>query len=145
MDNRTAGEIKWPSDNCPYCEGDLTQTEPRAYDKALAEDGSGELKWADFCPHCHHGIIVGDRFKVTPRKVSAKMEDVGKKVPANAPAGRKVAEAPALSPENTYEPGQETAKTERNLVEGQYFCTKCGSNHKENSKVGKRHIKNREA
>lgn len=133
--------LKWPVDKCEKCGHDFTQREPRAYDKALSEDGSGALKWADFCPQCGKGYIVGDRVPFSQRSVSAKVITSQAEIIASAPDRRK---AKAGLTDDLYDPDKPKGP-QRTLKPSEFWCTKCALVHRESSKQGANHLKYKEA
>lgn len=157
--------LKWPVTKCD-CGYDLREAEVRASEKS--NDASGKLTWTCFCPGCGRGYNVGARGLPTPTaEVVAEMEaaPVMSYVEEKAVKGKASGIPPdkrgaALAkkeeenpdPENLLGAGAETPPEEKSEPgaitppgKGEYFCTKCASNHKETSKIGKRHTKNREA
>ena len=164
-------EQKWPVDICESCGFNLREKTPKAAEKA--NDAKGILKWTDFCPKCGVGMFVGDRFLTAPTAeelasrdaapalafTEAKpTEDKSEAKPTPEPSGVPPDKRGAALAEENPDPegliNQETqpqaeAKPEPGAIKppgkGEFFCTKCASNHKETSKIGKRHTKNREA
>jgi len=160
--------LKWPVDKCD-CGHNLREAEVRASEKS--NDASGTLTWTCFCPECGRGYNVGGRELPTPTaevlaemeaapvlsyvedlKAEAKTESEPSGIPPDkrGAALARTEENPdpeglldqevATQPEETPEPGGVKAPRK-----GQYFCTRCASNHNETSAIGKRHTKNREA
>ena len=164
-------ELKWPVDICESCGFNLREKTPKAAEKA--NDVKGILKWTDFCPKCGVGMFVGDRFLTAPTAEELASRDAApalsfvedikpeeakpKGKPSGVPPDERGA-ALAKTEEENPDPedliNQETkpqaeARPEPGAIKppgkGEYFCTKCASNHKETSKIGQRHTKNREA
>lgn len=136
--------LAWPVDKCPACNFDLREATPKATEKG--KDTNGKLIWTDFCPKCGHGLVVGNReLPPPPAEELARMEAapiIGSetKPEVNPDPEGQLSKEPASKPEEKPEPGAISAPGP-----DQYFCTKCAANHNESSKIGKRHIKNREA
>lgn len=130
-------DLKWPVDKCEKCGKDLTEIEPRARDRALSEDGSGKLMWADFCP-CGKGYLVGDRVPFPQRSVSAKVITSQAEILATAPGDRKA------EPDKLYDPDKPQGP-QRTLKPSEFWCTKCARVHRESSKQGTKHLKYKEA
>lgn len=162
------GELKWPVVECESCGFNLREATPKAAEKS--NDASGRLKWTDFCPKCGHGMFVGDRVLPMPneeelarREAAPVLAYVKEEVKAEGPPSgvppdeRGAALAIATDPENPDPEGQLSQEPKTNPEEkpepgaikppgeGQYFCTKCTTNHNETSKLGKRHGKFKEA
>lgn len=151
-------KLAWPVDKCPACNYDLREKTPKATEKGL--DTNGKLIWTDFCPQCGHGLVVGNReLPPPPAEELARMEaapiiggetkpevnpdpegQLNKEKPSDDPPLHFEGEQVGITTEEKPEPGAITAPGP-----GHYFCTKCAANHNESSKIGKRHIKNREA
>jgi len=160
-------ELKWPVTKCD-CGFDLREAEVKASEKS--NDTSGNLTWTSFCPGCGRGYNVGARVKPKPpAEALAEMEAApiissGEEKEVEKDKGKasgippdKRGEALAKEKENPDPEGLLGAEAEAPHEEtpepgaikppgkGEFFCTKCASNHKEASKVGKRHSKFREA
>jgi len=137
-------KLAWPVDKCPTCNFDLREATPKATERG--KDINGKLIWTDFCPQCGHGLVVGNRvLPPPPAEELARME-------AAAILGGK--SQPEVNPDPEGQLSKEPRPPTKEKPEtgaipapgpGQYFCTKCAANHNESSKIGKRHIKNREA
>lgn len=118
-------ELKWPVDKCEHCGSDLTAVAPKARDKTgFSDDGLKTRMWTDYCPKCGMGYQVGN--VQVPKKEEVHEEKVATE---NVAAEVAVSESGAI----------------RQPQQGQYFCTKCASNHNETSGIGKRHLKYKEA
>lgn len=155
--------LEWPVTICEACGFNLRETTPKANEKS--NDANGRLNWTDFCPRCGRGYAVGDRvLPVPPAEVLSEIEakpvlayerdkelegKEGEKASGVPPDKRGEALAVETDPEGLL---NQELKTEEKLEpgtikppgEGQYFCTKCTSNHNETSKLGKRHSKFKE-
>lgn len=166
-------ELKWPVTKCESCGFDLREASPKASEKS--NDANGKLKWTGFCPKCGRGYFVGDRELPKPtaeeiattatqpviNKTALKLDESidpehqvtpGQPSKVNAsgvPPDKRGAElAEKLDPEGLLQTpeAEVTPKTEGPApMEGQYWCTQCAKIHNETSKVGKRHLKYREA
>ncbi len=162
-------ELKWPVVECEACGYNLREVTPKAAERSNV---NGRPNWTDFCPSCGHGYVVAERVLPTPTAevlaergaapvlAYAEAKDLAKEVPEPSgvppdkrgaalakteeknpdPEGLLSKEPEVATPKDKPEPGAIKAPGE-----GEYFCTKCASNHKETSKIGKRHTKNREA
>ena len=145
--NDESGRLKW-TDFCPKCGvgmfvGERVLPSPTA--EVLAErEGQAVLTkpsikaLEDADPE--HQVTAG---KATAGEVSGVPPDERGKALAEEnpdPEGQINQEAAVTPPEEKPEPG-----AVRPPGKGEFFCTKCASNHKEASKIGKRHTKNREA
>ncbi len=164
-------ELKWPFVECEACGYNLREATPKAKEKAN-DPSNGKPIWTDFCPGCGHGYIVGDRVLPTPpaevlaeREAAPAMSFVeeikpeakGKLEPSGVPPDKRGAALAKteevtdpeglLSKEPVTEEPEDKPEAEaiRPPGQGEYFCTKCATNHRETSKVGARHTKNREA
>lgn len=143
-------ELKWPVIKCEDCDYDLREATVKATEKGL--DPSGRLVWTDFCPKCGHGYQVGLRTepaKPLPEDESIPIiqyiKDEDLKPTPQPPEGSDVdPEGQLIEPSEPVAESQPEPEAIRPPGEGEYFCTKCASNHKETSKVGKRHLKYRE-
>ncbi len=155
-------ELKWPVDICESCGYNLREATPKAAEKS--NDANGKLKWTDFCPTCGVGMFVGARVLPKPPEdvesspiLSYGNDEKLETKPEGEPSGvqpdkRGAALAKATDPETQGASEPETVAEGTTGPGGvrppgkdEYFCTKCASNHKETSKIGKRHSKNREA
>lgn len=164
-------ELKWPVDVCESCGYNLREAAPKAAEKT--NDANGRLKWTDFCPKCGRGMFVGDRvLPKPPEDVDADVKSIlsyekdkgleakpeGK--PSGVPPDKRGADLAAKEenpdPEGLLgkklEVATPEAKAEPGAIrppgKGEYFCTKCVSNHKDTDKpksIGLRHKKYREA
>lgn len=132
--------LKWPVENCVNCGKDLTEVIPHPREKSLSEDGSGGLKWSDFCPVCGRAEIVGDRVIPVPRTVSTKVITSQAEILASAPGARK---AEAESTNEFYNPDKPQGP-QRTLKPSEFWCTKCAVIHRESSKQGSKHLKYKE-
>lgn len=115
-------ELKWPVDNCS-CGFDLTAVAPRAKDKAFSEDGLRRPMWADFCPKCGRGHVVGER--VIP-------------VPKEPGQGKPILKSPEKE-------GAKTVPDPDAIPETMYWCTKCAKRHVKTSAIGVKHQEFQEA
>lgn len=113
-------ELKWPVDKCENCGHDFTDSVPKGKDKTgFSDDGLKTRMYTDYCPKCGKGYQVGI---VEPKPEEPKSIQLPKEA--------KVENEPdAIRP-----PGK-----------GEYFCTHCAINHRETSKLGKKHLKYKEA
>ncbi len=162
-------ELKWPVVECEACGYNLRERTPRAAERSNV---NGKPNWTDFCPGCGHGYVVGERLLPAPTAevlaergaapvlAYAEAKDLAKEVPepSGVPPDKRGAALAKTEEENPDPEGLLTQETQPPATEeisepgaikppgeGQFFCTKCASNHKETSKIGKRHTKNREA
>jgi len=145
-------ELKWPVTKCESCDYDFREVEPKASEKS--NDANGKLKWSDFCPKCGHGYFVADRVEAKPtaeaqavsdaRPVLSYVEDATVKpsTPQENPDPEGLLTQTAVAVETNPNPEPEAI---RPPGKGEYFCTQCSYNHRETTKVGKKHLKYREA
>ncbi len=165
-------ELKWPVTKCenPECGFDFREAKPGQLEKG--NDINGRLIWNAHCPKCGRGYQVGDRvLPKPPEEVAAEMEaapvltyekdkelevktegkasgilpdqrgaDLANKEEENPDPEGLLSQESVVPPEEKPEPG-----AIKPPGKGQFFCTQCASNHNETSKVGKRHLKYREA
>ena len=161
-------ELKWPVVECEACGYNLRERTPKAAERSNV---NGRPNWTDFCPECGHGMVVAERVLPAPTAevlaergaapvlAYAEAEGLAKEVPkpSGVPPDVRGAALAKTEEENPDPEGLLTQETQpqaevrpepgaiRAPGEGEFFCTKCASNHKETSKIGKRHTKNREA
>lgn len=162
-------ELKWPVTKCenPECGFDFREAKPGQLEKG--NDINGRLIWNAHCPKCGRGYEVGDRVlpaptaevlaerDAAPALAYAEAKDLAKEVPqpSGVPPDKRGA---ALAEENPDPEGLINKETDTTVAEetqetgavrppgkGEYFCTKCVSCHREDSKKGKSHTKYREA
>jgi len=119
-------ELKWPVDNCE-CGFDLTGTTPKAKDKAFSEDGQKRPMWADFCPKCGRGHVVGERAVPLPQEPGQGKPILKFPSPDQEPEEAKTAPDPDAIPDTMY------------------WCTKCAKRHEKTSGIGVKHQENQEA
>ena len=154
--NDEAKRLKW-TDFCPRCGkgmfvGDRLEPLPPAEvlaereTQAILKVKAIESGLADLDPE--HQVSPGEPFS---GEASGILPDQrGKQLAEETDPERQLSdESPASSPPEHFEGPQTGGPPEPGAIigpsEGQYFCTKCASNHNEKSGIGKRHSKNREA
>lgn len=145
--NDANGRLKW-TDFCPKCGhgmfvGDRVLPTPTAEvlaereAQAILKAKSGE---ADESIDPEHLVTPGKAEVGKPSGVPPDQRGAALAEENPDPEGLLGKEPEVTQPEETQEPG-----AIKPPGKGQYFCTHCASNHSENSKIGKRHNKYREA
>lgn len=146
--NDASGRLTW-NDFCPKCGygypvGDRTL--PRPNEEELARRANAPVidnkplkGLEEFDPE--HQVTSGAAITAIGEASGIPPDERGASLAEDPDPEKQLAEETEVTqPEEKPEPGAIRAPGEN-----EYFCTKCASNHKEASAIGKKHTKNREA